>query len=172
MISTLNPQLDPIYADFWGEFLPFALEGFWPIVKAGCYVPRWFQAPTDTLSVMAVGDYNEYSLQIPAGSFILSILHSIPVEIGGGQPSGGGIAVFSGGTFNIQITDTSIDHKWFSNPMPDALFFKNPSLTGRNGHVLPKPYPVISPGNFLIERWCTGAGPCEVVLACAVPEGS
>ena len=47
MIDILNPQLDSTYADYWGEYLPFALENWGWIVKAGCYQPRWYQAPTN-----------------------------------------------------------------------------------------------------------------------------
>lgn len=172
MIDILNPQLDSTYADYWGEFLPFALESWWPIIQAACYIPRWFQAPTNALTQMTAGQYNEWSLQLPVGSFILEILHNAPITItppisGGGPPN-----TTTQGTFTVQITDVSIDHKWFSNPMPDAIFWRIPSQTGRNGHVLPKPYPVISPGNFLIQRWCTVTGPCELIFACAVPQGN
>jgi hypothetical protein len=145
-------QLDFNYADYWGEFLPFALENWWPIIKAGCYTPRWFQAPTNALQQMNVGDYNAFALQIPAGSFIMAILHSLQ-------------AGFSG-TFQVQITDSGIEHQFFSQPVPDSFFYKT---SGRDGYVLTKPYPVTYPGNFLFERWCVTAGSCELLFAVAVP---
>lgn len=161
MISLLNPQLDSMYADVWGEFLPFALQSWIPILEAGCFVPRWYQLPINSLQAMTLGDYNSWSLQIPPGSFILSILHvnnegvpeTLPVS----------------GRFSVQITDTNLDYLWFSQPIPDLLFLKNLE-TGRNGYVLPKPYPVIAPGNFQFERWCTFTGKCQLVFAVAVPE--
>jgi len=162
MIEILNPQLDSNYADYWGEPFPFQLENWQPIVKAGCYVPRWFQAPTNALQLMATGQYVDFSVQLPAGSFIMEIAHSFqPGESfsGGSSPSTG--------TFTVQITDLAIDHQWFSNPMPSSFFFKT---SGRNGYIIPKPYPIISPGNLRFEFWCTAAGYCEILLACAIPE--
>lgn len=152
MIEILNPQLDYNYTDYWAEFLPFALESWWPIINAGCYIPRWFQAPTNALQSMAAGDSDEYTLQLPAGSFIMAIMHSFQEGVSG--------------TFTLQITDTSLDHQWFSQSAPDSLFYKT---SGRNGYVLPKPYPVITPGNFIFERWCRTAGSCELLFAVAVP---
>jgi hypothetical protein len=161
VIDILNPQLDSNYADYWGEPFPFQLESWVPIYKAACYVPRWFQAPTNALQNMVAGQYVDFSLQIPDGSFVLAILHSFQSGSGG---SGGGTP--STGTFTVQITDLAIDHQWFSNPVPGIFFNKT---SGRNGYILPKPYPIISPGNLRFEFWCTASGFCELLLGCAVP---
>jgi hypothetical protein len=163
MIEILNPQLDSNYADYWGEPFPFQLENWHPIVKAGCYIPRWFQAPTNALQLMATGQYVDFSMQLPAGSFILAILHSF--QPGSGGPSGGSNP--STGTFTVQITDVQVNHQWFSNPIPDAFFFKT---SGRNGYILPKPYPVIMPGYIRTEFWCRSSGICELLFAVAVPD--
>lgn len=163
MITILNPQLDAAYSDVWGEFLPFALQSWIPIVEAGCYVPRWYQLPINSLEVMTLGQYNSWSLQLPPGSFILELMHVF-------NPASGKLGQTThSGKFSVQITDTNLDYAWFSQPIPDMLFYKSQE-TGRNGHALPKPYPVISPGNFQFERWCTAAGKCELVMAVAVPE--
>lgn len=159
MIDILNPQLDSNYADYWAEYLPYELENWWPIVNAGCYVPRWYMAPSQDLMNMTAGQYVEFALQLPAGSFILAIGHSPKVDE----------KLFTAaGLFTCQITDVSVDHQWFSNPVPDAFFFKQNGT--RNGYVLPKPYPVILPGNFRTEFWCRTAGICELTFAVAVPE--
>lgn len=164
MIDILNPQLDSSYADYWGEPQPFQLENWWPIYKAGCYIPRWFQAPTNALQSMVAGQYVDFSMQIPAGSFILEIAHSFQTG-GGGPPTGGGSPPT--GTFTVQITDLAVNHQWFSNPVPDAFFFKS---QGRNGYIIPKPYPVIMPGNIRVEFWCRTTGVCELLFSVAVPE--
>lgn len=151
--------------EIWGEYLPFAIRSWLPIIEAGCFVPRWYDAPLNALQYMTIGQYSSWSLQIPAGSFILEVMHSnqaAPPETDAG--------VFTSGYFNVQITDTGLQHEWFSNPVPDHLFYKKPSTEGRNGHVLPKPYPVVSPGNFQIERWCTQTGRCELLFMVAVPK--
>jgi len=148
----LNPQLDYNYADYWGEYLPYVLENWRPIIEAGCYRPMWYQAPTNALQTMAAGDYNQFALQILPGSLILEIMHS--------QQEG------VSGAFQVQVTDTAFGHQWFSQPCPDSMFYKN---SGRNGYVLPKPYPVITPGNLLFERWCTTAGICELLFVVAEP---
>ncbi len=162
MITLLNPQLDSAYMDVWGEFLPFALRSWEPLLEAGCFTPRWYQLPINSLEIMTAGEYNSWSLQLPPHSFILELMHQ-------NLPSGGCVGDFTAGRFSVQITDGQLDHLWFSQPLPDILFYKQQE-TGRNGHVLPKPYPVIGPGNFKFERWCTETGRCELVMAVAVPE--
>ncbi len=154
MIELLNPQLDYTYADYWGEYLPYALEFWRPVVAAGCYVPRWYQAPTNDKQAMAQGDYNQFALQLHPGSLILEIMHSFQEGVSG--------------QFQVQVTDTALQHQWFSQPVPDSMFYKKPE-TGRNGYVLPKPYPVITPGNFLVERWCIASGDCELLFVVAEP---
>ena len=154
MIEVLNPQLDSNYADYWGEYLPYELENWKPIIAAGCFRPVWYQAPTNALQSMAVGDYKEFALQILPGSIILEIMHSFQEGVSG--------------QFQVQVTDTAFGHQWFSQPVPDSMFYKLPAQ-GRNGYVLPKPYPVITPGNFLVERWCIAAGICELLFVVAEP---
>lgn len=154
MIHLLNPKLDYNFQDYFGEYLPFAYEALRPLLDAGCYVPRWYQAPANSLVDMAAGDYNAVSLTLPPGSFILAILHSDQESVTG--------------TFTVQITDTALQHQWFSQPVPDSMFDR---FSGQNGYPLPKPYPVVSPGVLLIERWCTVAGSCEILFAVAEPEG-
>lgn len=152
MIEIMSPQLDYNYQDFWGEYLPPTLEFLRPLIEAGCYVPRWWQVPNNAGAQMTVGGYDPYTVAIPAGSFIYAIPHSFQAGVSG--------------KFRVQITDTSLNHQWFSQPAPDQLFYKT---NGRNPYYLPKPYLVISPGNFVVERWCVAAGSCELILACAVP---
>jgi len=150
--TLLNPKLDYNFADYWGEYLPYALENWRPIVEANCFRPVWYQAPTNALQTMAVGTYNQFALQILPGSLILEEMHTFQEGVTG--------------EFQVQITDTAFGHQWFSQPTPDRMFYKN---SGRNGYVLPKPYPVITPGNFLFERWCIAAGICELLFVVAEP---
>jgi hypothetical protein len=153
MIDVLSPQLDYDYADFWGQYLPPTLEFFRPLIGPNsCYLPRWWQVPNNKLQDMLAGDYSVFTLALPAGSMICSIMHSAQEGVSG--------------SFTLQVTDTALDHQWFSQPAPDEMFFKT---SGRNPYYLPKPYLVVTPGNFLIERWCRVAGSCEVVFGVAVP---
>jgi len=152
MIEILNPKLDSKFADYWGEYLPYALENWRSIVEAGCYKPVWYQAPTNALQQMSAGDYNQFALQILPGSIILEVIHSFQEGVTG--------------QFQVQVTDTAFGHQWFSQPTPDSFFYKR---DGRNGYVLPKPYPVITPGNFLFERWCIATGICELLFVVAEP---
>src|SRR5216684_2898167 len=120
MISILNPQLDSMYADVWGEFLPFALQSWIPILEAGCFIPRWYKAPTDSLQSMAAQEYSTWSLQIPPGSFIMEIMHAPRTQATLAPPCGPG-ATFTAGLFAVQITDTTLDYEWFSQPIPDIM---------------------------------------------------
>jgi hypothetical protein len=50
--------------------------------------------------------------------------------------------------YMVQVSDRTLDHRFFSSPIRDDYLGGQPSL-------LEVPYPVVSPGNFLVEFWNT-----------------
>lgn len=71
--------------------------------------------------------------------------------------------------FTCQITDQAIDHKWFSRPAEEGWFINDnmfgtgqtPPYPNNNSaftfpsfpRLLPVPYPVVPPGQFVVEFW-------------------
>jgi hypothetical protein len=85
--------------------------------------------------------------------------------------------------FNVQITDASLGHKLFDEPVP-SMFLANykPAyhnavllLTGSFPNLLCSPYPVVGSGLFMVELWNTAGAQQRVELVIGtlepLPEG-
>jgi hypothetical protein len=159
-------RLSPLYHDYFGEqqaAFTKMLDGFCDL---GCYVPRFFHTPdagSQFLGVPANG-FKTYLMALPVGSFILGYLHttsqSDPIQA---PPIQSG--------FTCQITDLSINHKWFTKPVPEAYFVNDAFAAASTGgqppypdntfgftfpsfpRLLPAPYPVVDLGQFQVEFW-------------------
>lgn len=167
--QTENPlRLAALFRDYWGEQMASFTEAVDFFAKAGCYVPRFFHAPDAQTQLNGIppNGYLEYLLSLPIGSFILGYLHTTSSVQGSG---GTGLPPNLSG-FTMQVTDLSIDHKWFSRPAEEAYFVNDqfviragqaqPYTNSARGYtfpscvrLLPKPYPVVAPGQFMIEFW-------------------
>lgn len=186
-------RLSPLYRDYWGEQMAAytrRLDGF---AKLGCYVPRFYHTPDSGSQFAGIpgNGYATYLLALPLGSFILGFLHTtssapdsaigLPVLASPPNPSG----------FTCQITDLSLDHKWFSRPAEEAWFI-NDNLVGSNTfapypsnmqgytfpsfpRLLPVPYPVVPPGQFQVEFWNSldeVNTDCQMTFLVLVPDGA
>ena len=133
----LNPlTLQASYRDWWPQFAPNTLALMEGINRSGCYVPRFYVAPSGgnlVQNAVAPGAYVNWVLEIPAGSFIYGFFHG------------------SVGNFSLQITDMGLGYKWFNTPTPDSVFLSDPGAC----YLLPAPYPVMAPGTFFFEFWST-----------------
>ena len=163
--------LSPLYRDYWGEqmaALTRRLDGF---ARAGCYVPRFFHAPDAATQFAGLPEfgYLTYLLSLPVGAYILGWLHNNSSAPNSSGPETTPVINpppnVSG--FTAQITDLSIDHKWFSHPAEEAYFI-NDNLLGPStfppftdtiyGYTFPsfprllvQPYPVVGTGQFQVE---------------------
>jgi len=143
------------YRDFWGHISAVVVERLDPILQAGCYVPRYYHAPSNDLELIAgPNGYLRYSLAIPAGAWIYGIWHS---------PNTG---AFASPTFWFQCTDVGLSHKLFSNPIPEKYLAANQT---DYAFLLDYPYPVVAPGVFLCEFWQPNAATnqCQVTFGVA-----
>ena len=143
-VSTVLPispyRLHQEYRDFWTEAQARLVERVDPILKADCFRPRWYHAP-DTVSELAGvpgNGYLEFTLYIPAGSWLLGYAHAESVAL---RP------------FLVQITDVGLDYQFFNQPVEDA-YFTNPGVTGGGpARLLTRPYPVTPPGQLRFQFW-------------------
>ena len=149
----LNPlTLETEYRDWWPQYAPNQIALMEGINRSGCYVPRFFVAPSGGNLVqnsVAAGQYVNFVLEIPAGSFIYGFFH--------GANQG----------YSLQITDLGLTYKWFNTPIPDAVLVSDPGSC----YLLPAPDPVMAPGTFLFEFWNTSVGEAllSLTLGVAVP---
>ena len=147
----LNPlTLQASYRDWWPQFAPNTLALMEGINRSGCYVPRFYVAPSGgnlVQNAVAPGAYVNWVLEIPAGSFIYGFFHG------------------SVGNFSLQITDMGLGYKWFNTPTPDSVFLSDPGAC----YLLPAPYPVMAPGTFFFEFWSTQTpGSADTLLSMTV----
>lgn len=152
----LNPlSLQAEYRDWWPQYAPNQLELMAGINASGCYVPRFYVAPSGgnlIQNAVAPGQYVNWVLEIPAGSFIWGFYHGSVQQ------------------FSLQITDLGMAYKWFNTPIPDSVLVSDPG----SPYLVPAPYPVMAPGTFLFEFWSTqtpgdAATLLSLTLGVAVP---
>jgi len=161
--------LSPLYRDYWGEQMAAFTRRLDRFAHLGCYVPRFYHAPDSASQFVGVqpNDYKTYLLSLPVGSFIIGFLHTTSsAPFANGSPSPTHPPPNPSG-FTCQITDLSIDHKWFSHPCPEAWFINDNMLNGSDfppyqdanfpftfpsfPRLLAQPYPVVGQGQFQVE---------------------
>jgi hypothetical protein len=160
-ISPLS--LDPLTRDTWGAFDAAAIRQLAPLADDLCYRPRLYKSPDSPSEVMPANGYVSHGLKITPGSLIYGFY--LPAEMVGA--SGGevppNLTAVTPPQFNVQITDTSLGHKFFDEPVP-SLFLANfkPTyysavfvLAGSFPNLLCAPYPVVGSGLFMVELWNT-----------------
>lgn len=159
---TLNPD----FRNFWGSYDAAAIDFNSLVEGERCYTSRLYKAPDTAQESIAApsataSGYLKYALEIPPGSFIYAIRHSVP-----------GPTLPDTNNFLVQVTDVGLNHRFFSTPIPDFLL-----ATGALNNnepvepwLMPGLHPVVSPGRFLVEFWNVGTTTirCQIVLCCAV----
>jgi len=158
-VSSLNPcLLEDDYRDVWGAFDAAAIRNLEKLARSRCcYEPRYYVAPDFSRQRLTAEQVLETVMVIPAGSFITGIRHA-----GGGA------------SFLFQVTDVGLNRKWFSHPIPDDFVAQGAGLGGGRDSwqqwFLPELYPVISPGEVLVEFWNTSGATNRIALIFAVAE--
>lgn len=136
----MTPALTPLHLnqytrEVWSEYDAAAIAIIEPAIASGCYDPKIYKSPDITQEVIPANGYVSHGLRIVPGSLIIGF--SFPAD-------------FATTEVNVQITDTGLDHRWYTDPVP-WYFLSNGKLDMPN--LLRAPYPVIEPGVFLIEFW-------------------
>jgi len=151
-------SLDCLTRDYWGAFDAAAIAQLAPLAENKCYQPKIYRAPALSDELVEANGYVSYGLKITPGAIIYGFY--LPP----GSPFGSGPLPPS---FNVQITDQSLRHKWFDQPVP-SYFLGNCKPTFLSGsqdvmgsapNLLVSPYPVVGTGLFLIEIWNTFLDP-------------
>ena len=155
-ISPLS--LNQLTRDTWGSYDAAAIAQLAGLAEDQCYSLKLYKAPADNQELIpGVGagqqGYVAYGLRITPGSIIVGYqLAAVPnVE---NDPAASVPAAFT-----VQITDQSLQHKFFDDPV-SSLFLSNYNPTcesnvavqaGTSENFLAAPHPVTGNGLFLVE---------------------
>lgn len=163
-ISPLS--LDCLTRDVYGAYDASIIAQLAPLAENECYLPKIYRAPALSNEVIPANGYVSHGLKITPGAIIYGFY--LP-------PDG---LTFLPGRFNVQITDESLHHLWFDQPVP-SYFLANckPSylsasqnLMGSACAFLDAPYPVVGSGLLLVELWDTSGSQQRVELVFGVLE--
>ena len=156
MINSL--KLDPFTRALWGEFDAYAIAQLEALLNDRCYTPRLYVAPDLASNLLEnappgilANGYAEYGLTITPGSIII------------------GAYLFGTATtsFMLQITDMSLDHAIYDQPVP-AWFLQN--AKGDFPTLWDTPHPVVGEGLFRMEFWNQLSTPQIIQITLAVLE--
>lgn len=128
--------LNQFTREVWGEYDAYVLAQLEPAILEGCYDPRVYKAPDISQEVLGASGPSSYvaaGVSITPGALILGFV--FPAD-------------FDTVEVNVQVTDTGLNHKFWSSPIPWYMV-SNGKLDMPN--LLPCPYPVVDPGKFLVE---------------------
>ncbi len=168
----LSPlSLNQLTRDLWGQYDCSAIAQLAPLASESCYQPKFYKAPADDQEVIPAFGYAAYGLKITPGSIIFGFyLPCIPVA--------GDLTTSAPPPFTVQITDISLQHKWFDDPVA-SLFLSNykpgyQSIVevqqGSFPNLICSPYPVVGNGMFGVELWETSGEDQRIELVFGVLE--
>ena len=163
-------QLDALSRDYYGHYDAWVMQQLAPLAESDCYQPKFYKAPASADEYMAAGGNAQYGLKITPGSLIYGFY--LPALVSTSLPI----------PFSVQITDTSLRHKFFDEPVP-SIFLANFKPTGLSTNpllasgaifsfpsLLNAPYPVVGSGLFKVDIWNTGATAQRIQLIFGVLE--
>jgi hypothetical protein len=169
-ISPLS--LDPLTRDTWGSFDAAAIRQLAPLADDLCYRPKLYKSPDSPSELMATNGYVSYGLKITPGSLIYGFYLAAELQFEDLEGTGVIVYAVTPPQFNVQITDASLGHKLFDEPIP-SMFLANfkPSYYSANAviaasfpNLLCSPYPVVGSGLFMVELWNTAGAQQRVEL--------
>lgn len=152
MITPL--QYDQFNRETWGDFDAAVIAQLASLAYDSCYKPKLYKAPDSTSELIANNGYVSYGLSITSGALIY------------------GLYTYNSSSWVVQVTDMSLDHQLFSEPVPVALLNNNQKSSGFP-NLLTCPHPVVGTGVFRVQLWNNsgGAKRVQMVFGCFEPVG-
>lgn len=163
-------QLDALSRDYYGHYDAWVMGQLAPLADQDCYQPKFYKAPASADEVIPAGGNAQYGLKITPGSLIYGFY--LP----------GLITTLAPIPFSVQITDTTLRHKFFDEPVP-SIFLANFKPTGLSTNpllasgaifsfpsLLNCPYPVIGSGQFKVDIFNSGPTSQRIELIFGVLE--
>jgi hypothetical protein len=157
-ISPLS--LNQLTRDYWGQFDPAIIAQLAPLANDPCYQCKLYKAPADDQELFAAYGYATYGMRITPGSLIFG--YYLPAVVNTESAT-----LSAPGKFTVQITDVSLQHKFWDEPISSLLLsnFKptyQSAITSASApagarnmgsfpHLMVAPHPVVGSGQFDIE---------------------
>ena len=154
-------SLNQLTREYWGLYDSRVISQLAPLVNSKCYQPKFYKAPGDDAVLLgpstgqiAPYGYVNYGLQITPGSLIFGFY--LPMRSLRATPNVWIPYLLSPGPFTVQITDVSLQHTWWDDPV-SSVFLANFKPTFQAGdsnnmgsfpNLLTTPYPVVGSGLF------------------------
>ena len=154
-------SLNQLTREYWGLYDSRVISQLAPLVNSKCYQPKFYKAPGDDAVLLgpstgqiAPYGYVNYGLQITPGSLIFGFY--LPMRSLRATPNVWVPYLLSPGPFTVQITDVSLQHTWWDDPV-SSVFLANFKPTFQAGdsnnmgsfpNLLTTPYPVVGSGLF------------------------
>jgi hypothetical protein len=164
-ISPLSLQV--FQRDYYGGFDALILAQLAPLCENECYQPKIYRAPALQDELLSALGYASYGLKITPGAIVYG-LYLPPSSPTSNLP----------GAFNLQITDTSLKHTWWDQPVPSYMVANNrPSylsasqdVIGSAPNLLDAPYPIVGSGLLSVEVWETSNATQRIEIVFGVLE--
>lgn len=162
MTSAISPlQIDQLSRDTWGMYDAQTVAQLASLALEDCYQQKFYKFPDPQSEVFNAYEYKAYGLKITPGSLIYGVY--LPA-----------LATGAAALFNVQITDQTLQHKFWDEPIPSVALanLKPTALSlfleqlGSFPNLFNCIHPVIGDGLFLCEIWETSGAQqrIEVVL--------
>jgi hypothetical protein len=176
-ISPLS--LNQLTRDYWGQFDPAIIAQLAPLANDPCLQIKFYKAPADDQELFPAYGYATYGMRITPGSLIYG--YQLPAIV---NVESSTLSV--PGAFTVQITDVSLQHKFWDSPISSRLLsnFKptyqsnEASASAPAGglnmgsfpHLIVAPHPVVGSGQFDIEIQETSGAAQRIQFVIAVLE--
>ena len=168
-ISPLS--LNQLTRDYWGQYDPAVIAQLAALASDPCYTIKFYKAPADDQESFASFGYVTYGMRVTPGSVIFGLY--LPCAVNTGNPTAS-----APGSFTVQITDISLEHKFWDDPISSLMLanFKptyQSDVTQNMGSfptLLNTPHPVTGSGEFDIKIQETSGSPQRIQLVMGVLE--
>lgn len=168
-ISPLS--LNQLTRDYWGQYDPAVIAQLAALANDPCYRIKFYKAPADDQESMAAYAYVTYGMRITPGSLIFGYYLAAVVNLEL-------ITLSKPGQFTVQITDVSLEHKFWDEPVSSLMLsnFKPTFQSDVNNNMgsfpnlLCAPHPVVGSGQFDFEFQETSGSAQRVELVLGVLE--
>jgi hypothetical protein len=154
-------SLNQLTRDYWGQYDPAQIAQLAALANDPCYTVKLYKAPADNQENMASFAYVTYGMRITPGSLIYATY--LPAKVQTDAPTQS-----KPGQYTVQITDVSLEHKFFDEPVSSILLanFKPTYQTAETGASAPAGY--LNMGSFP-NLWCaahpvTGSGMFDIEI--------
>ena len=159
-------SLNQLTREYWGQYDAAVIAQLAQLADDSCYQAKFYKAPADDQEVFGPFGYVTYGMRITPGSIIFGFY--LPFE-----------QIVLEDQFTVQITDVSLEHKFWDEPITAGLIsnfkptYQSNYRLNLSGfpNLLCAPYPVTGSGQFDVEiQETSGVGNHRIELVFGVLE--